>query len=401
MKKILAIFLVITLAICMSSCKKKAEESVSSASNFDTPVTLTVWESTNGPDQFIKQAGAAYTALHPNITIEYVNVELNDADDRIAIDGPAGIGADIFAASHDTLGKLVAGGHVLPTVNAEEVKSAVLGACVQAVTYDGTLYGYPISAETYALFYNKALISTPPKTWEDVAAFCEGYNNGDKYGFVMDVANAYYTVLFTTSDGNRIFGADGTDSTAANLNSAASAKGLTFFASLRSILDIPAATLTTRAANEMFQSGQAAMHISGPWNVKNFIDAGLDFGVAPLPSLPGDMVPASSFSGTRVMYVSAYTKHPTLAADFAAFLISPEMQALRMELTGALPSIDIPSSSPHHGGFIIQLDYAFPMPSVPTMGDFWGAMGAASANIWDGADVKAELEACGAILLGE
>jgi arabinogalactan oligomer/maltooligosaccharide transport system substrate-binding protein len=33
------------------------------------------------------------------------------------------------------------------------------------------------------------------------------------------------------------------------------------------------------------------------------------------------------------------------------------------------------------------------MPSVPQMGAFWESGNAASANIWDGADVETELKA--------
>ena len=48
-----------------------------------------------------------------------------------------------------------------------------------------------------------------------------------------------------------------------------------------------------------------------------------------------------------------------------------------------------------------QLQYAFPMPSIPEMGNYWEAMNNASKNIWDGADVKKELDACNAAILGK
>ena len=369
------------------------------------PVTLTVWESAGGPDEFIKQAGAAYTALYPNITINYVDVELGDASTQIALDGPAGVGPDLFAAPHDKLGELVSGGHVLPTVDADTVKSEVLGACSTALTYDGTMYGYPVSAETYALFYNKALISEDkvPKTWDDLAAFSKDFNanNTGKYGFMMDVANAYYSIIFTTSDDNRLFGPNGNDTTNTNINSAASVKGMQFFQGLRSILDVPAADMTTSICDAAFSSGNSAMYITGLWNVKPFTDAGIDFGVAPLPSLPGNTTPVASFSGTRSMFVSAYTEHPAEAAAFGQFLLTKEMQKLRFDLTGSLPSIDMTVDSPYIAGFLTQLNYAFPMPSIPQMGAYWDAMNAASANIWDGADVQKELDACNSTILGQ
>lgn len=390
MKRFLAVWMTVVLLVAMA-IPALAEESVE----------LVVWESTNGPDEFIRQAGEAFTAQNPNVTIKYVNVELGDSTTQVALDGPAGIGPDLFAAPHDKLGELVAGGHVLPTVNADAIKEQVLAACAQAVNYEGTMYGYPVAAETYALFYNKALVPEVPTTWEEVMAFCREFNSGSKYGFMMDVGNGYYTILFTTSQDNRLFGPDGTDTTATNINSEASVAGMEFFQSLREVLDVPSADLTTAMVDAAFSSGTAAMHITGPWNIAPFAELGLDFGVAPLPALPGNDTPSASFSGTRCMFVSAYSDYPEEAAAFAQFLISDEMQQLRFDITGALPSIDVAVESEYVPGILAQLDYAFPMPSIPEMGAFWDAMNAASANIWDGADVQAELDACNAAILGK
>lgn len=395
MKKILIGIAALASLFAFDGCNKKS----------DGTVTLTVWESTNGPDEFIRQAGAKYTEKHPNVKIKYVNVELGDSVNQIALDGPAGKGADVFAAPHDRLGSLVAGGHVLPTNNLDEIKSKALASCIKALTYNGTTYGYPVSAETSALFYNKKLISENevPKTWEDLAAFAKDFNskNPGKRGFVMNVGEAYYTVIFTTENGNRLFGKDGNEGTKTYINTPDAVNGMKFFQSLRSALDVPAADLDTATIDGAFQSGNVALHITGLWNVKPFEEAGIEFGVAPLPSLPGDSTPAANFSGTRAMFVSAYTEHPEEANDFAAFLVSDEMQKLRFELTGALPSTKISVESPYMAGFSKQLEYSFPMPSIPEISLFWEAMNNASKNIWDGADVQKELDACDKTILGK
>ncbi|HHT36791.1 MAG TPA: maltose ABC transporter substrate-binding protein [Firmicutes bacterium] len=374
-----------------------------SAVGFANEVTLTVWESTGGPDEFIKQAGEAFTKLYPHIKINYVNVELGDSTGQIAWDGPAGVGPDLFAAPHDKLGELVVGGHVMPTADPDEVGAQVLESCRTALTYDGVMYGYPVSAETYALFYNKALISEDevPKTWEELKEFSRKFNeaNPGKYGFIMDVGNGYYTIIFTTSQGNRLFGPDGTDTENTNINSPASVEGMKFFQSLREILDVPAADLTTSIGDSVFASGGAAMYITGLWNVANFEKAGLEFGVAPLPALPGEDTPPASFSGTRAMFVSAYSYNIEEAELFARFLISEEMQRLRFDITGTVPAIPLEVESPYIEGFLTQLEYAFPMPSIPQMSAYWDAMNAASANIWDGADVQAELDAANMAIL--
>lgn len=360
------------------------------------PVELKVWESTGGPDDWIKQAGDAFTALHPNITIKFENVELSDTSSQIALDGPAGIGADLFAAPHDKLGELVSGGHILPTVNADTIANEVLGACSSALTYNDVMYGYPTTAETYTLFYNKDLISEEevPKTWEDLITWCETFNanNSGKYGFVMDVTSIYYSILFTTANGNRLFGESGTDVSSSYLATEDSIAGMKVFQQLRNVLPIASADLGVDFADGAFSSGMAAMHISGPWNVASFADAGINFGITTIPSLPGTDTPAATFSGTRGMFVSAYTDHPAEAAAFAEFLLTDEMQKLRYEITGALPATDITVDSEYAQGFIAQLDYAFPMPSVPQMAAIWDAGTATSCNIWDGADVETELK---------
>ncbi|HOY64838.1 MAG TPA: extracellular solute-binding protein, partial [bacterium] len=169
---------------------------------------------------------------------------------------------------------LATGGHVLPSQNADALRRQVLGACSSALTFGGKMYGYPVSAETYALFYNKALVkdNEVPKTWDEVAAFAKKYNaaNPGKYGFIMDVGNAYYTIVFTTSDGNRLFGPTGADTSSTNINSPKLIKGMQFFQNLRSVLNVPSADLTTSVADSAFASGTAAMHITGLWNVVPF-----------------------------------------------------------------------------------------------------------------------------------
>ncbi|MDR3276474.1 MAG: maltose ABC transporter substrate-binding protein [Treponema sp.] len=402
-KRLLSVLLLgLAVLLALAACSKTA--ATSGAAGGAASVELIVWESTEGPDEFIRQAGAAYTAQHPNVTIKYVNVELGDSHTQIALDGPAGVGPDLFAGPHDTLGELVTNGHVLPTANPAAVEAQILGACATAVTYDGVMYGYPVSAETYALFYNKALIqeSQIPTTWEGLVAWAKTFsqNQPGKYPFMMDVGNAYYSIFFTTMGGNRLFGAGGTDTKNSNLNTPAAVTGMKFFQSLRSILNVPAADLGTSVTDGAFAAGNVAIYISGPWNVNPFRDAGIDIGVAPLPSLPGEASPAASFSGTRVMFVSAYSKHPDEAQDFGAFLLSAGMQQLRARLTTTLPSIDTPvADNPYAPGFLAQLDYAFPMPSIPPMAKFWDAMNAASANVWNGADVQKEMDAANAAIL--
>jgi arabinogalactan oligomer/maltooligosaccharide transport system substrate-binding protein len=63
-------------------------------------------------DEWIKAAGEAFTKLNPNITVEFVNVEL-ETPLANCFRRTAGVGPNLFAAPHDKLGELVIGGHIL------------------------------------------------------------------------------------------------------------------------------------------------------------------------------------------------------------------------------------------------------------------------------------------------
>lgn len=396
------------LAGCGPSSEEAAKSAAAAGGELDTStkMKLKVWESLLGPDEFIKKAGEKFTAEHPNITIEFVNVELGDASKQIPLDGPAGKGPDVFAAPHDALGDLVSGGHVLGVTDAEALKKNVIASAVTADTWtDGAVYGYPVAAETYAIFYNKALVQEVPKTFDDLMAFGQEFNaaNPGKYAFVMDAGNFYYTFPFMTKGGNRLFGSDGLDEKSPNLDTAEAVAGFTDFQKLREILPVAAADLATDAVDGLFASGNAAMTLSGPWNVKNFTDKGIDFGVAPVFSLAGESDPATTLSGIRTMFVSAYSEHPHEAAAFAEFLTTPEIQQLRVDITGMMgsSSSELTYSDDSATGFASQMEHTFAMPKIARMAKVWDALNAASANIWNGADVAAELTAAQQAVLAD
>lgn len=356
-------------------------------------VTLRVGESLGYTEDFIREAGRIFTERNPHIRVEFVNVEIGQAHTQVALDGPAGVGPDVFAAPHDQLGSLVAGGLILPARNPAQVQAQALASTVLAASFDGVLYGYPMSAETYAIFYNRDLIDSVPGTFAELFDWTIAFNaaNPGRFGFLFEPGNAYYTIIFMSQEGNRLFGPHGTDATTPNVNTPAAISGMEFMRSLRPMLDVPSGDVTTAFVDGAFMAGDVAMLMSGPWNIGNFLSAGINLGVATIPSLPGEVNPPASFSGTRVMFVSAFTHHPDEAHMFAEFLMTEEIQRLRYEITQTIPAAPIETGNPYFGGFMEQLQFAVPMPSIPEMGAFWGAMPAASANIWDGADIVEQL----------
>ena len=134
---------------------------------------LKVWESSGTEQSFIQYAIKEFRKINPKVRIRYEPVESTDARNKIELDGPAGVGADIFVAPNDHIGALVAGDHILPVDNADEYMEDFFSLAKKAATFDGVVYGYPLGAETYVLFYNKDILKKPLTTWEEIISYAQ------------------------------------------------------------------------------------------------------------------------------------------------------------------------------------------------------------------------------------
>lgn len=392
MKKLLALILALSLMLGVVSALAADK------------VTLLVWES-GGPElEFMKAAAAEYQKTHPEIEFEFAAVASVDAVGKMELDGPAGVGADVFAAPHDKLGQIVSGETALPLSEkaSKEIDDNFLAAAKVAVTSNGVKYGYPTAIETYALFYNKDIIKEAPKTWDEVIKFAKEYNDpaNNKYALVFEVANAYYDYMFLSAYGAELFGPDGTDKAAHNINTPEAIKGAEYFQGLRAQLlpETKAEDVNGNLCNALFlEKKTAAMFITGPWSISGALEAGINLGVAKLPAFPEREAAPSSFSGIRGIYVSSYSKHPEEAKAFAEFLLTNEMQELRTKMTNQIPVRNgVKTENPHFAGIIEQANFAKPMPSIPAMDQYWATMGPAFTNIWNGQSVKDNLDAAAA-----
>lgn len=427
LKKMKIIILVITMAVVLvTGCTKKKSTVI--VTKFDVQdidfktnqeltkdnITLTVWESNEGPDEFIREAGKYFTKLYPNIEIRYINVESVDSVGKIGLDGPGGNGPDIFASAHDTIGRMVKGAHIEPVPDSEKDiitascnESALKGATLNNEDGSEVLYGYPVSIETYALFYNKKLIKEDevPKTMEELLDYMEKFNKehvkDDMQPFLFDAGRAYYSVIFTSTPTNHLYGENGNDITNTYMNTPEAVSQMKDFVALSKMINQKSGDLEYKHNDALFGSGQLAMNISGAWNIRTYEENGIDFGITSIPALTGTENPPVSFMGVRCMFVSAYSKHKPEAIAFSEFLMTKEMQQLRCEYTSAMPARDDvlenvknEKTKEYLNGLNKQLVFSYPMPSMARASLFWTPFDSAFSNIWNGisTDVQKELD---------
>ncbi|MNM68701.1 Cyclodextrin-binding protein precursor [compost metagenome] len=356
---------------------------------------LVIWESKDErsfTDEIAKQFTAKY-----NVPVKIEEVAPTDQVTKLTQDGPSGLAADVVIFPHDALGRAASANLVLPNdLFAEETTKNNTESSIRGVTYNDVLYGYPRAAETYALYYNKSLVKDTPKTFDDVLAFGKTFTNKakKKYGIMWETGNMYFNYPFIATTGGYIYGKDGTDKDDVGINNAGAIEGLKVYQSLKEVLPVKSGDITPDIKRSLFNSGDVAMDLNGPWELAGYKAAlGDKLGVAPIPSIGGK--PAISLAGIKAWYVNAYTKYPNAAKLFAEFSSSKDAQLLLNQKVGSIPTnnealeSDQIKSDPYISAFAEQTKNSQPMPSIPEMGNVWSPVNAALPEIWDnGKDPK-------------
>lgn len=360
---------------------------------------LVLWDNKEKEGEWAKYVAEKFTEEY-GIPVKYANVDHTAASGKLQTDGPAGLGADVFSAAHDHVGTMSKAGLIYDNYYADEYKERFMESAVTAVSAKddaGELktYGFPLNIEGVALFYNKDLLDQmgfkPAETMDELIEQSKAFmqKNPGSYGFMIEPGNFYLIHGFVGGNGGYIFGDNNTDPNEIGLNNEGSMKASALMQRIRDeILPLKKEDITADVVNSHFNEGKLLYNISGPWSVKGYQEAGVNFGITTLPKLENGEVP-TTFSGTKAYYVNAYSKYPQAATLFAKFATSNEMLLKRYELTGELPPVnallenETIKADQLKAAFLEQAQYSIPMPNIPEMQTVWGAMENAYTAIWN------------------
>lgn len=306
-------------------------------------------------------------------------VGFGDIREQFKVAGPAGEGPDIIIGAHDWLGELVVNGLVAP-VDLGDKRDKFLDAAVQAFTYDGELYGMPYLTENLAFFYNPDLVPEAPQTWSEVreiAAQLEAEGKV-KQGYVLQPGDAYHFYPIMTAFGGYVFGRDengsynpedlGIDSE----GTIAAAKWLDQMVKEGHLSpDVDWDTM-----HAMFENGEAAMFLTGPWALNRIRESGVNYAIAPIPDETSEGKP---FLGVHGFMVSAFSKDPLLAQAFLTEFVATDEVMQKLFEADPRPSAYLPvreaTDDPDIAAFGVAGQNADPMPAIPEMASVWEAWG--------------------------
>lgn len=342
-------------------------------------------------EDYNKAIQKAWAAKYPDVPLEIQTIGGGDARKKLELDGPNGVGCDVFVQPHDQLVTSANSGLILEVdYYTDFIKQNFADSTLPGVTYEGKIYGFPLSVKTPALFYNKALVKEPAKTWDELKEFAKTYNNPseNKFAILWQACEGYWGMPFLNGYGFQMFGPNHDDATKVNFDTAECLAGMEFYKTLSDIYPVKSADATWDAMTSFFGEGKAPYVLTGGWDINRFKEQGIDFGVTSIPLLPNGEHPIT-FSTVDTVCISSYTEYPDAAMLLAKFLTENDQYKILYDTKHEIPalkdgmSFDYIKNDAQLMGAAEQIPYSIPMPCIPEMNSAWDPIAKAFVAVWD------------------
>ena len=333
-------------------------------------------------DAFTRDSGVKVVVQHPE-----------GAPDKFQAAAAAGKGPDIMCWPHDRAGEWAKSGLIVPVRPPRRIRAEIDESSWAAFTYRGQTWGYPLAIEAVGLIYNKALVPAPPESFEQVIEIdrkLKAGSGGSKSAILWAYNNSFFSWGLLAGPGGFVFGRDAQgelDPRVVGINNEGALKGAQMIDRLVKGGHMPKGARYSEMEGA-FARGQVAMMINGPWAWDNVRKVGIDFGVAPLPSIAGK--PGKPFVGVLGCMITAPSKAKDVAREFI------ENHLLKVDSLKVI-SADVPLGVPANKAYYAELSAdpriratmdnaraGAPIPNIPEMGRFFPAMDAALEAITNG-----------------
>ena len=343
MKRFFILILCFAMLLSLTACGGKTDSA-------DTN-RLVIWH--DKEDAVITALSDYLAQAVPNLDVQFEKkTSLTDSLKLVGNDPSAA--PDLFLFAHDKIGVFAEMGILAPVepLLEEGALDNFLPMTLQAATYKDTLYQLPLYFETLLFMYNRRYMQD---------------------GEVPEQhSTAYYSAAWIHGFGGSIIDSSGTPFPDAQAVQDALAYHLKF------VKLMPGET-EYNTVNTLFLEGKADATIGGPWMVPSAREAGIDLGIAPMPTVDETglaLAPYSGVQGVHVLKAAAEGKTAAVKQLLAA-LAKPEIGTSLALASGCAPA----NGSCYDDARVAEdalvqamrqtAEIAVPMPNIPEMDVMW------------------------------
>lgn len=365
MKRLITLILCLLMLLSLTACGGSSDSADANK--------LVIW---HDKEEAVIAALSDYLAqAAPDLDVQFEKkTSLTDSLKLVGNDPSAA--PDLFLFAHDKIGVFAEMGILAPVAPLLEdgTLDAFLPMTIDAATYKGTLYQLPLYFETLLFMYNRRYMRDEevPATTEALYSYMENNTGRGRYGFVEQHSTAYYCAAWIHGFGGSII-----DSSAVPFpDEQAVQEALAYH--LKFVKLMPGET-EYNTVNTLFLEGKADATIGGPWMVPSAREAGIDLGIAPMPTVDETglaLAPYSGVQGLHVLKAAAEKKTDAVKALLRA-LAKPEIGTSLALASGCAPA----NSECYEDARVAEdplvqamrqtAEIAVPMPNIPEMDVMW------------------------------
>jgi multiple sugar transport system substrate-binding protein len=272
-----------------------------------------------------------FQADNPGVTVKMEAVEWGTCQDKSMQLAAAGDAPSVAYMGSRTLRQLAKNDLIVPVTFTAEEEAAYQPGVLKTVSNGGQYWGIPHAFSTKALYMNCAVIEAAgaeckaPATWADLVTLAKTVtDNTDAAGIGIagkDFDNTMHMFLdFLYSNGGKVYNDDGTPA----LDSQQTRETLQLYADLLPYMQSGPTEWERDQMKDLFNDGQIAMYVSGPWGKGQHAEKVPTQLVAPIPAGPSG--PSGTILITDSIAVFKGTGHEELAIKLAKALTSGEAQ---------------------------------------------------------------------------
>lgn len=320
-----------------------------------------------------------------DLRVKLVAVPYAAFADKITNAIPNGNGPDLFIFSHDRIGDWQAKGLIEPVefFVDEELADTFVYDGIAALAYKRSLYGLPLAMKSLALFYRTDMVTRPPRTTDELLAWGRDFRkrNGSKYPLVYLDTNLYGHAPWLHGFGGRLFDAEGKLTVTTPEATAA----------LKFVRELGETGIARKHAKgalvaSMFNAGEAAMALSGPWFLST-IDKDVPWAVTTMPVVSATGKPAAPFLSVEGVIMSARARDKQRAFSVMKFLCSQAAAVVRARDGRQVVATVAAYKDPAIAGnralsvFRAQSEHTVVIPATPAMRNVWNPYRKALENV--------------------
>ncbi|MFG1708913.1 extracellular solute-binding protein [Nonomuraea sp. M3C6] len=327
---------------------------------------LTFWmyqDRTPQAGQVIEKLRKDFEAANPGVTVKLVKIPKDDYNTKLGSAVASKSAPDAGILDQPLVSKYALDGTIKEVPASLIAEADYYKGALDTNRANGKLYGLPADQTCVALFYNKKLVPTPPKSWDELKQVAAQVHAADANVAGMNVpkGDGYGAWMFP----GIVHGAGGqmVDDAGKKVlfDQQPAVDALQLWVDL-----LKSSPRKITDSDKPFENGLAAMTISGPWDVPtihtDFPD--IDFGVAPLPY---KTEPAGNIGGEDSVVFNT-SKNADLAWKWLAFLTNAQNNGPLADALGGFPvnlKAQAVEAGPEQAAFLEQLKVAHARPAVP------------------------------------